>query len=152
MAILSRCLLLALALTLLSACSYERTIRYTLEPPKQTLILEATGYAVVESQPGNSYEDKLLLAMAASRQDAYRQLAEQLYGKKLTASSNAEQSVLLEDTVQSQVQGVIRGAELVDAAIDGKLFVTRLKLDTANLITLPHAGLAPAGSRQKWWR
>ncbi|WP_240224900.1 LPP20 family lipoprotein [Rheinheimera hassiensis] len=152
MAILNLRLLLVVALALLSGCSYERTIRYTLEPPEQRLILEATGYAVVESQPGVSYEDKLLVAMAASRQDAYRQLAEQLYGKRLTASSSAEQSVLLEDTVQSQVQGVIKGAELVEATVDGKLYVTRLKLDTANLITLPQASLTPASPRQKWWR
>ena len=72
MAILSRCLLLALALTLLSACSYERTIRYTLEPPEQTLILEATGYAVVESQPGNSYEDKLMVVRYVTEQEQNR--------------------------------------------------------------------------------
>jgi hypothetical protein len=65
MAVLNLRLLLAAALVLLSGCSYERIIRYTLEPPEQRLILEATGYAVVESQPGVSYEDKLLLAMAA---------------------------------------------------------------------------------------
>jgi hypothetical protein len=141
----------AIAVVLLSGCSYERTIRYQLEAPAQSLVLEATGYAVVASQPGSSYEDKLLQAMAASRQDAYRRLAEQLYGKKLTASSSADQAVLTADKVQSQVQGVIKGAELVTEAIEGHFYVTRLKLDTANLVTLLQAELTPLSSRVKWW-
>lgn len=144
------CVLLTMAV-LLGGCSYERTIRYQLEAPAQSQVLEATGYAVVASQPGASYEDKLLLAMAASRQDAYRRLAEQLYGKKLSASSGADQAVLTGDKVQSQVQGVIKGAELVTEAVEGNFYVTRLKLDTANLLTLPQAELTPVSSRLKWW-
>ncbi|MGP9802651.1 LPP20 family lipoprotein [Rheinheimera sp. NSM] len=146
----SHVVLLSVAV-LLGGCSYERTIRYQLEAPAQSRVLEATGYAVVASQPGVSYEDKLLLAMAASRQDAYRRLAEQLYGKKLSASSSADQAVLTGDKVQSQVQGVIKGAELVTEAVEGNFYVTRLKLDTANLLTLPQAELTPVSSRLKWW-
>ncbi|MDP2717072.1 LPP20 family lipoprotein [Rheinheimera sp.] len=151
MATVSNYCALFTVVVLLSGCSYERTIRYQLEAPVQSMVLEATGYAVVASQPGSSYEDKLLQAMAASRQDAYRRLAEQLYGKKLSASSSADQTVLTADKVQSQVQGVIKGAELVTEAIEGNFYVTRLKLDTANLLTLPQAELTPVSSRLKWW-
>lgn len=115
------------------------------------MVLHATGYAVVESQPGANYEDKLLLAMAASRQEAYRRLAEQLYGQKLHASSGTDQAVLTEDVVQSQVQGVIKGAELVEETVQGKLYVTRLRLDTANLLTMPAADLTPVSQRTRWW-
>ena len=151
MAILTYRSTLMLIVTMLCGCSYERTIRYTLEPPEKRLILEATGYAVVDSQPGITYEDRLLLAIAASRQDAYRQLAEQLYGKKLSANSITDKSVLTQDFVQSHVQGVIKGAELVESAVDGKLHVTKMKLDTANLITLPQVESMPVGVKSKWW-
>lgn len=151
MAVLKRQVLIALLSVLLSSCAFERTIRYQLEAPEASVVLNATGYAVVASQPGEHYEDKLLLAMAASRQEAYRRLAEQLYGQKLHASSGTEQSVLTEDNIKSQVQGVIKGAELVEESLQGKLYVTRLRLDTANLLTMPVADIKPVSSRTKWW-
>ncbi|HBN90470.1 LPP20 family lipoprotein [Rheinheimera aquimaris] len=151
MAVLKLHLQVVLLSVLLSGCAFERTIRYQLEAPEASVILHATGYAVVASQPGEHYEDKLLLAMAASRQQAYRRLAEQLYGQKLHASSGTEQSVLTEDNVKSQVQGVIKGAELVEESLQGKLYVTRLRLDTANLLTMPVADIKPVSSRAKWW-
>ena len=152
MAILTiRLLTVLLTAALAGGCAFERTIRYQLEAPETSIVLHATGYAVVASQPGQHYEDKLLLAMAASRQEAYRRLAEQLYGQKLHASSGTEQSVLTEDNIQSQVQGVIKGAELVEESLQGKLYVTRLRLDTANLLTMPVADTKPVSSRTKWW-
>ena len=151
MAVLTFRLLMATLFMSLAGCAYERTIRYQLEAPESSVVLFATGYAVVASQPGENYEDKLLMAMTASRQEAYRRLAEQLYGQKLYANSGSEQSVLTEDSIQSQVQGVIKGAELVEESLQGKLYVTRLKLDTANLLTMPVAEIKPVSSNTKWW-
>ena len=59
--------------------------------------------------------------------------------------------MLTEDNIQSQVQGVIKGAELVEESLQGKLYVTRLRLDTANLLTMPVADIKPVSSRTKWW-
>jgi len=74
--------------------------------------ITATGYAVIELQPSELPEQRRLLAIRASKLDAYRALAEQVYGQYVDSSTSVGDLVVLDDSFRSRVQGVIYGAEL----------------------------------------
>lgn len=138
-------------LLMLTGCSHERLVRYQLEAPEQAVILEATGYAVIDSQPGNSHEEKLLNAMEVSRLQAYRKLAEQLYGQHLKANTQLESAQLQQDKLEARVLGVVRGAEVIEEITQGNFHLTRLRLDTAILVNLSTVDIKPVEVKRKWW-
>lgn len=74
--------------------------------------LEFTGYAAIESQSGNAAQ-KRLMAVRASKLDAYRLAAEYVYGIYLDSDTTIGSLAIVEDQFRSRVEGVIFGAELV---------------------------------------
>jgi hypothetical protein len=74
--------------------------------------IRATGYAVINLQASDLPEQRRLLAIRASKLDAYRSLAEQVYGQLIDSDSTVRDMVLSSDTFRARVQGVIYGAEL----------------------------------------
>ena len=75
--------------------------------------LTATGYAVVSSQPGQSIEQKRLMAIRAARMSAMRDLAEQIHGLKVDSNTTVIDLMVQNDTFRGIVSGVIRGARTV---------------------------------------
>lgn len=75
--------------------------------------LTATGYAVVSSQPGQSIEQKRLMAIRAARMAAIRELAEQIHGLKVDSNTTVIDLMVQNDTFRGIVSGVIRGARTV---------------------------------------
>ena len=75
--------------------------------------LTATGYAVVSSQPGQSIEQKRLMAIRAARMSAIRELAEQIHGLKVDSNTTVIDLMVQNDTFRGIVSGVIRGARTV---------------------------------------
>ena len=75
--------------------------------------LTATGYAVVSSQPGQSIEQKRLMAIRAARMSAIRELAEQIHGLKVDSNTTVIDLMVQNDTFRGIVLGVIRGARTV---------------------------------------
>ena len=73
--------------------------------------LKATGYADIGAQSGNPSQQRIL-AIRASKIDAYRSLSEQIYGLYIDASTTVGDLVVQNDTIQSRVEGVIYGAEI----------------------------------------
>tara|TARA_B100000686_G_C16789262_1_gene977467 strand:- start:2849 stop:3265 length:417 start_codon:yes stop_codon:yes gene_type:complete len=74
--------------------------------------LEFTGYAAIESQSGNAAQ-KRLMAVRASKLDAYRLAAEYVYGIYLDSDTTIGSLAVAEDEFRARVEGVIFGAELV---------------------------------------
>ena len=75
--------------------------------------LTATGYAVVSTQPGQSVEQKRLMAIRAARMSAMRDLAEQIHGLKVDSNTTVIDLMVQNDTFRGVVSGVIRGARTV---------------------------------------
>ncbi|MBS92029.1 MAG: hypothetical protein CMM95_03140 [Rickettsiales bacterium] len=75
--------------------------------------LTATGYAVVSIQPGQSTEQKRLMAIRAARMSAMRELAEQIHGLKVDSNTTVIDLMVQNDTFRGIVSGVIRGARTV---------------------------------------
>ena len=69
---------------------------------------QAAGYAVVSVQPSNVGAQRRLLAIRASKLDAYRGLTEQVYGQYLDATTTVADMAVLSDTFRTQVEGMGR--------------------------------------------
>ena len=54
-----------------------------------------------------------LMAERAARADAYRQLTEQVYGLELSTATLVRDAVLVDDVVETAVNGFIRGAQVI---------------------------------------
>ena len=94
--------------------------------------LTATGYAVVTVQNHRNPAQQRLMAIRASKLDAYRALTEQVYGQQIDASSTVADMTVTSDTFRAKVEGVIYGATLVSITPVGEdTYETTLSLDKA---------------------
>jgi hypothetical protein len=92
--------------------------------------ITATGYAVITVQNSKNPSQQRLMAIRASKLDAYRNLTEQVYGQQVDASSTVADMVVLNDTFRTKVEGVIYGAQLVSITPVGEdTYETTLSLD-----------------------
>jgi hypothetical protein len=89
----------------------------------------ATGYAVISSQHGDTPAQKRLMAIKASKLDAYRSLTEQVYGQYINATGTMVDMSITQDQMRSRVEGVIYGAKLVSITpVGGETYETKLSL------------------------
>jgi hypothetical protein len=92
--------------------------------------LTATGYAVVSVQNHRNPAQQRLMAIRASKLDAYRALTEQVYGQQIDASSTVADMTVTSDSFRAKVEGVIYGAILVSITPVGEdTYETTLSLD-----------------------
>ncbi len=127
-----------------SGCAYQQT--YELSDGVYSPVLEdrsesngfagkssgilATGYAVIDIQKGQSHAQRRLMAIRASKLDAYRNLAEQVYGLFVESSSQMAELALASESVRARVQGLVYGSRLVSISPVGTdTYETKLALD-----------------------
>jgi hypothetical protein len=132
-----------LSLVALAGCDTTPLNAFTATPPnavatssmitplvekRETLV--ATGYAVISVQNHKNPAQQRLLAIRASKLDAYRSLTEQVYGQQLDATTTVADMTVMSDTFRAKVEGVIYGAVLVSIAPVGEdTYETTLSLD-----------------------
>jgi len=107
---------------------------------KEDNSLMAVGYASISEQKGRSVEEQQVRAMRASKVDAYRELAEQVYGLRISARSDLEDTRLGTELTTGSVDGVIRGAEVVRSYAVGDNYVTELSLDIEKMEQMKQYG------------
>jgi hypothetical protein len=94
--------------------------------------ITATGYAVISVQNHRNPAQQRLMAIRAAKLEAYRSLAEQVYGQQLDATTTVADMVVQSDSFRSRVEGVIYGAVLVSITPTGDdTYETTLSLDKA---------------------
>ncbi|WP_088330270.1 LPP20 family lipoprotein [Lacimicrobium sp. SS2-24] len=123
---------LAMLMLLLSGCSvlYDKHVEWEYVEPDSYPILTAVGYAPINEQSGESPSLRMLQAVKASKLDAYRELAEQVYGHRVNAQQSLQNMLLEDENLASSVQGVIRGAKVVRTyAVGENTYATELELD-----------------------
>jgi hypothetical protein len=92
--------------------------------------ITATGYAVISIQPHHLPAQQRLLAIRAAKLDAYRGLAEQVYGQYLDGATTIADATLRSDRVRARVEGMIHGAEVVAISpVGNDTYETTLSLD-----------------------
>lgn len=100
-----------------------------LYPVSESEGIIATGYAVIASQHGDTPAQQRLMAIKASKLDAYRSLAEQVYGQYIDATGTMADMSITQDQLRSRVEGVIYGARVVSITpIGEETYETKLSL------------------------
>lgn len=115
---------------------------------RETIV--ATGYAVISIQNHKSPAQQRLLAIRASKLDAYRSLTEQVYGQHLDATTTVADMTVMSDTFRARVEGVIYGAVLVSITPVGEdTYETTLSLESHVVRDLRQLYLAQLAMRRK---
>ena len=99
------------------------------EEPLPPIVIRVTGYGAFEKAEDAASESKKLLALRASKLDAFRALAERVYGTTVTGNSTVQDFVLKHDGFATVVDTVVRGARVVSVMENkGAGFETVLEL------------------------
>lgn len=125
-------LFLLLSLMILNGCNslFSKQVEWETIEPEQYPVLRAIGYAPIDGQRGGDRTAKTLMAIKASKLDAYRELTEQVYGQKIDGDQSLANLVLVNTQLQSTVEGVIRGARVVKSyPVGTDSYATELELD-----------------------
>lgn len=122
-----------LAISLLSACSHSNESRSIKMDQSYQHTFTSVGYAPIDAQSGDSFDLKMLNAIKASKLEAYKEMAEQVYGVLVTAGDNTEGGLLIGDKIESKVKGLVRGARVLRSYHEGDVYITELELDIKTL-------------------
>ena len=127
----SKFIVLIVIIFWLAGCSsmFDKHIEYSFVEPDGYPVIKAIGYAPLSAQPGESESQKMLMALKVSKLEAYRELAEQVYGQSLSADMTVKGAIAQNDGLKSQVKGLIRGARVVKSYAVGDTYTTELELD-----------------------
>jgi hypothetical protein len=107
----------------------KEVVQSEIAPVYQEGVLISSGYANISAQSSENPSQRRLMAIRASKIDAYRNLTERVYGQSINASTTVEDMVATNDAVRAHVQGLIYGARLVSIEpIGGDSYETRLEL------------------------
>lgn len=126
-------------ITMLSGCGaiFDKQVEWEVVEPEQYPVLHAVGYAPISAQHGSENSVKTLMALKASKLDAYRELTEQVYGQKVDGDQSLANLVLTNTHLKSSVEGVIRGARVIKSYPVGEdTYATELELDFRNVYNI----------------
>lgn len=124
--------ILGLSLGALSACSslFDKQVEWELVEPDNYPVISAVGYAPISAQRGDDASSRMLMALKASKLDAYRELTEQVYGQKVDGDQSLANLIITDTSLRSSVEGVIRGARVVKSyPVGDDTYATELELD-----------------------
>ena len=75
-----------------------------------------------------SQAQAIVLAKRAAVADAYRQMAEKLYGAKINARETIKDSTLQSSRIDSQVSGLIKNATIIENSFHSGIYRVRMEL------------------------
>lgn len=124
-------LLLSVVALGLSGCSsvIDKHVEWETVEPDVFPIIKAVGYAPISLQKGQTDSQKMILAIRSSKLDAYRELAEQVYGHNIQGATSVRGMIANNDNLKAKVNGLIRGAKVIKNYALGDIYTTELELD-----------------------
>lgn len=123
------CLLLPLCISLFSCAELIETAEPNIKVEDTSQILVSVGYASIGAQKGSSFDLQMLSAIKVSKLEAYKEMAEQLYGVLISAENNVDGARLRDDSIKSRVKGLVRGAKVLRSYHKDDVYITELELD-----------------------
>lgn len=122
----------------ISACSsvYDKHVQWQSVEPKIFPVITATGYAPISLQKSKNKTQRMLMAISASKIAAYAELAEQVFGQKINGATKMSDLLIKNQSLQSSVNGMIRGAKVVKSYPVGDAYATELSLDFKDVYQL----------------
>lgn len=117
-------------LTLLSisifACAPQRVVKIQVPPIK---ILTAMGYGTSDIFSNYSPAQRRLMSMRASKMDAYRNLAEQIYGVRIHGHTTVSAMAVKNDSYRTYIDAFLKGARVTSiTAVDADTYETVLEI------------------------
>lgn len=103
----------------------EEKLLYIENNAEKTFAVHGEGIAPMNTV---SPAQAMALAKRAAVADAYRQMAEKLYGVKISAKDTIKDAALFDSRIVSQVNGVVKDATIVENSFKDGLFVVRMEL------------------------
>ncbi|MGD9859758.1 MAG: LPP20 family lipoprotein [Marinobacterium sp.] len=101
-----------------------------IEAPVEPNWVSATGYAPISLQPGQTEQQRMLMAMRASKLRAYQELAGIIHGQYLYGTTRVEDMVVQNDSFKTAVAGIVRGARVVKSyPVQDDTYATVLEVD-----------------------
>jgi hypothetical protein len=101
-----------------------------IEAPVEPNWVSATGYAPISLQPGQTEQQRMLMAMRASKLRAYQELAGIIHGQYLYGTTRVEDMVVQSDSFKTAVAGIVRGARVVKSyPVQDDTYATVLEVD-----------------------
>ncbi len=98
--------------------------------PSEPNWVQATGYAPISLQPGETQQQKMLMAMRASKLRAYQELAGVVHGQYLYGTTTVQDMVVQNDEFKTAVAGIVRGARVVKTyPVQDDTYATILEVD-----------------------
>ena len=94
--------------------------------------MTSVGYAPIAAQKGDSRDLQMLNAIKVSKLEAYKEMAEQVYGVLVNSENNVVGGRLQDDIIKSRVKGLVRGAHVLKSYPRGEVYITELELDMAH--------------------
>jgi len=91
------------------ACAPKRIAQIQVPPIK---ILTAIGYGTSDIFKNYSPEQRRLMSMRSSKMDAYRNLAEQIYGVRIHGHTTVSDMIVQNDSYRTYVDAFIKGARV----------------------------------------
>ncbi|MBB5018843.1 hypothetical protein HNQ59_002140 [Chitinivorax tropicus] len=104
--------ILSITLAILAGCAGGGS-RITVGSENKPLRFTATGYGSMSAFDGYTAGQKRLLAMRAAKLDAYRALAEQIYGVRIKGNTTVAAMIAQNDSFRIYLDGYLRGARVV---------------------------------------
>lgn len=143
----ARSLSVGLFISVLSSCStvYDKHVQWQTVKPESFPVIHAIGYAPISLQKSVNETQRMLMAIKASKIAAYAELAEQVYGQQISASTTVANLLIENESLTSSVRGVIRGARVIKSYPVGDSYTTELSLDFKDVYDIY---LASANSKE----
>ncbi len=91
------------------ACAPKRIAQNPLYPTKT---LTAIGYGTADMFKNYSPEQRRLMSMRSSKMDAYRNLAEQIYGVHIHGHTTVSDMIVQDDSYRTYIDAFIKGARV----------------------------------------
>jgi len=95
---------------------YDKPRKSPAPPPAAQVYPEdliAVGYASITAQPSTDVAQRRLMAARASRIDAYRNMAELVFGVSFGSESATNDNRLQNDVMRTRVNGRLQGVEII---------------------------------------
>lgn len=101
---------------------------------RPTVVLQAVGFGTVRPDKGLTVNQMKLMAMRASRMDAYRNLTEQVYGIQIAGTTSVGAMVVENDSYKGFINGYMHGAKMTrqEPLGDNYSYETHLELEVGD--------------------
>jgi hypothetical protein len=141
--LLIKLLFVTVSLLAISSCSsvFDKHVQWQVVKPDAFPIISGVGFAPISLQKSEHETQRMLMAIKASKIAAYAELAEQVYGQKVSSNTTMEDMIISNQQLSASIQGLIRGAKVVKSYPVGDTYTTELQLDFKDVYEIYQASL-----------